>query len=642
MKEFSEILKELRVNNNLTQEALGEIVHVSRSAIAKYENGLGIPSTEVIELLCKYFNVTKEELFPKEEVEHLIVEKNKKIKLFKILLIIIITLCTLFLGHILYYFINEAVVEKRDYNKDVAEIEKYQNISSYDFTLKEMYFENTTLAEVSYRNNDNLYIVEGGAKLNINVRVNKYLYDKILPYHIFIKFKGIKGEFIAYPDSTYFFSSTNNYFDEDEIGVLLYTNLFREQTVGVEVLQIEYIRCEYEMPYLNDESYLAYEKYEKKCFIELEDKNNKLNYVLYKNLNKKMDIYFYNDYVATIDFNDIVIVENIISDAKSTEYKFLNEKINDYKMFLNEKYHLEFSNNLTFETSDDNSLNFPRNNSFFLIVKSELIDEDINFSIENQIDNKIDMVLNENIYFNKFNLNGELIENNNININISNNNITYFESYNRKGINAQNIGNSSVTVEVDLGYYSKIFELEIEVLPICKVFCRYLSTFNFPYISEINDYLTEDVKKQIINEYNEQFNDHWKDVTKKVIDIYRPNEYSILPIFEGDFRFETSELYIYNNGKYEVFTDDKIVINQGEMIHMDCNISEEEEDELQLNKYTTNVYYEILKSEDDFFDKKNEIYNISKLEPGKYKIAIIFVLGNIQYYQINEFTLIIK
>ena len=92
----------------------------------------------------------------------------------------------------------------------------------------------------------------------------------------------------------------------------------------------------------------------------------------------------------------------------------------------------------------------------------------------------------------------------------------------------------------------------------------------------------------------------------------------------------------------EVFTDDKIVINQGEMIHMDCNISEEEEDELQLNKYTTNVYYEILKSEDDFFDKKNEIYNISKLEPGEYKIAIIFVLGNIQYYQINEFTLIIK
>lgn len=31
--------------------------------------------------------------------------------------------------------------------------------------------------------------------------------------------------------------------------------------------------------------------------------------------------------------------------------------------------------------------------------------------------------------------------------------------------------------------------------------------------------------------------------------------------------------------------------------------------------------------------KNNEIYNISKLEPGEYKIAIIFVLGNVQYYQ---------
>ena len=33
---------------------------------------------------------------------------------------------------------------------------------------------------------------------------------------------------------------------------------------------------------------------------------------------------------------------------------------------------------------------------------------------------------------------------------------------------------------------------------------------------------------------------------------------------------------------------------------------------------------------------------VKKGEPGEYKIAIIFLLGNIQYYQINEFTLIIK
>ena len=68
MKEFSEILRELRIKENLSQEALGNIVHVSRSAIAKYENGLGLPSGEVIEALCKYFNVDKDYLFPKKRI----------------------------------------------------------------------------------------------------------------------------------------------------------------------------------------------------------------------------------------------------------------------------------------------------------------------------------------------------------------------------------------------------------------------------------------------------------------------------------------------------------------------------------------------------------------------------------------------
>lgn len=77
MKEFSEILRELRIKEKLSQEALGNIVHVSRSAIAKYENGLGLPSEEVIQALCNYFKVDKDYLFPKEDVEQLIIDKNK-------------------------------------------------------------------------------------------------------------------------------------------------------------------------------------------------------------------------------------------------------------------------------------------------------------------------------------------------------------------------------------------------------------------------------------------------------------------------------------------------------------------------------------------------------------------------------------
>ncbi|MDE6661392.1 MAG: helix-turn-helix domain-containing protein, partial [Anaeroplasmataceae bacterium] len=60
--EFKEKLKKLRMDANLTQEALAKILFVSRSAIAKWEAGLGLPASDSLEHLCSYFGVTNEEL----------------------------------------------------------------------------------------------------------------------------------------------------------------------------------------------------------------------------------------------------------------------------------------------------------------------------------------------------------------------------------------------------------------------------------------------------------------------------------------------------------------------------------------------------------------------------------------------------
>lgn len=95
MKEFSQILKELRLEKNLSQEALGKILNVSRSSVARYENGLGLPPSDIVNSLCTYFNVDKDYLFPKENVEEIIVTKNKKIKFQKILLICSLCLITI-------------------------------------------------------------------------------------------------------------------------------------------------------------------------------------------------------------------------------------------------------------------------------------------------------------------------------------------------------------------------------------------------------------------------------------------------------------------------------------------------------------------------------------------------------------------
>lgn len=59
---FSNKLKELRRARGISQAELADALHVSRSAVAKWENGLGMPSEESLSVLANYFAVSKEEL----------------------------------------------------------------------------------------------------------------------------------------------------------------------------------------------------------------------------------------------------------------------------------------------------------------------------------------------------------------------------------------------------------------------------------------------------------------------------------------------------------------------------------------------------------------------------------------------------
>ena len=78
--EFKDRLKLLRKEKKLTQESLGRAIHISRSAIAKWEAGIGLPSEDSVLALCAFFHVDQEELFPDLRVEELLVSKNVKIK----------------------------------------------------------------------------------------------------------------------------------------------------------------------------------------------------------------------------------------------------------------------------------------------------------------------------------------------------------------------------------------------------------------------------------------------------------------------------------------------------------------------------------------------------------------------------------
>ena len=55
--EFAKRLKQLRGEKGISQTKLAADIHISRSAVAKWENGLGMPSDESLQMLAEYFGI---------------------------------------------------------------------------------------------------------------------------------------------------------------------------------------------------------------------------------------------------------------------------------------------------------------------------------------------------------------------------------------------------------------------------------------------------------------------------------------------------------------------------------------------------------------------------------------------------------
>lgn len=81
--EFKDRLKRLRTERHLSQQTLANGIFVSRSAVAKWENGLGLPGRASYEALLAYFAVAEEDFPLNEEEEGPSIEHNKKIHVIK-------------------------------------------------------------------------------------------------------------------------------------------------------------------------------------------------------------------------------------------------------------------------------------------------------------------------------------------------------------------------------------------------------------------------------------------------------------------------------------------------------------------------------------------------------------------------------
>lgn len=83
MLEFKDKLKQYRIDNNLTQEQLADILHVSRAAISKYETGRSYPSIEILQDIANLLGVTVDDMISKKELTKETISVSNKIKISK-------------------------------------------------------------------------------------------------------------------------------------------------------------------------------------------------------------------------------------------------------------------------------------------------------------------------------------------------------------------------------------------------------------------------------------------------------------------------------------------------------------------------------------------------------------------------------
>ena len=163
--QFNEKLKELRLKKGISQTELAEKIFVSRSAVAKWENGLGLPSNDSLDQLSEFFGVDREELFSDQAIEAVVVEKNITISKSRKLLIIISAVC---LAIVIAFIVTVAVIISSSRKPIGGDTGKMVGVCG---TIYEDGFNNNLLNDQTEFNND--YILEVGKTYFLEVEARQ-------------------------------------------------------------------------------------------------------------------------------------------------------------------------------------------------------------------------------------------------------------------------------------------------------------------------------------------------------------------------------------------------------------------------------------------------------------------------------------
>ena len=68
---FSLWIKQLRLDNNMSQEELGKLVGISKVSVWQWENGINYPNNETLLKLADYFQVSTDYLLGKSDIRNI-------------------------------------------------------------------------------------------------------------------------------------------------------------------------------------------------------------------------------------------------------------------------------------------------------------------------------------------------------------------------------------------------------------------------------------------------------------------------------------------------------------------------------------------------------------------------------------------
>ena len=93
-EKVGKFIKEIRLNNNLTQKEFAEKLGVTFQAVSKWENGKNIPDIALLKEISKIFNVNIDEILDGESKK----KDNRKLYLIGLVIILIITVIFVIIG----------------------------------------------------------------------------------------------------------------------------------------------------------------------------------------------------------------------------------------------------------------------------------------------------------------------------------------------------------------------------------------------------------------------------------------------------------------------------------------------------------------------------------------------------------------